>query len=103
MNTGAIQARRRLDHSADAKANLEIVENGPVRVVVTASGKIGEHPFVSTLTAQEGQKRIDMKVRINWRGSPLIGQPWSGKDVSRSMEKPFYDDRYKLQAVFPVR
>ncbi len=42
-----------------------------------------------------------MKFRINWLGSPLIGQPWSGKDVSRSMAKPFYDDRYKLQAVFP--
>ncbi len=87
--------------SADAKATLEIVENGPVRVAVTASGKIGDHPFVSTLTAEEGQKRIEMKVRVNWQGSPSIGQPWSGKDVSRSMAKPFYDDRYKLQAVFP--
>jgi len=87
--------------SADAKATLEIVEKGPVRVVVTASGKIGDHPFVSTLTADEGQKRIEMKVRVNWLGSPLIGQPWSGNDVSRSMAKPFYDDRYKLQAVFP--
>jgi len=87
--------------SADAKATLEIVENGPVRVVVTASGQIGDHPFVSRLTVQEGQKRIEMKVRVNWLGSPLIGQPWSGKDVSRSMAKPFYDDRYKLQAVFP--
>ena len=80
---------------------MEIVENGPVRVAVTASGKIGDHPFVSTLTAEEGQKRIEMKVRVNWQGSPSIGQPWSGKDVSRSMAKPFYDDRYKLQAVFP--
>jgi len=87
--------------SADARATLEIVENGPVQVVVTTHGKIGEHPFDSTLTVQEGQKRIEMKVRINWIGSPLIGQPWSGKDVSRSMAKPFYDDRYKLQAVFP--
>ena len=87
--------------SADAKATLEIVENGPVRVVVTAHGTIGDHPFVSTLTAQEGQKRIEMKVRVNWRGNPLIGQPWSGKDLSRSMEKPFYDDHYKLQAVLP--
>lgn len=42
-----------------------------------------------------------MKARVNWRGSPLIGQPWDGKDVMHSMVKPFYDDRYKLQAVFP--
>ena len=93
--------RQRWISSADAKATLEIVENGPVRVVVTTSGKIGDHPFVSTLMIQEGQKRIEMKVRVDWQGTPLIGQRWSGNDVSRSMAKPFYDDRYKLQAVFP--
>jgi alpha-mannosidase len=87
--------------SADAKAVLKIVENGPLRVVVTAGGKIGDHPFVSTLAVEEAQKRIEMKVRIDWQGSPRIGQAWGGKDVSRSMEKPFYDDRYKLQAVLP--
>jgi alpha-mannosidase len=87
--------------SADAKAILEVVEKGPVRVVVAARGKIGDHPFVSTLTAQEGQKQIAMKVRVNWIGRPRIGQPWGDSDVSRSMAKPFYDDRFKLQAVLP--
>jgi alpha-mannosidase len=87
--------------SADAPATMQIVENGPVRVTVTASGKIDVHPFVSTLTLVQGQKRIDMKVHIDWSGNPQIGQTWSDKIVSSAMAKPFYNDRYKLQAIFP--
>ncbi len=87
--------------SADAPATLQIVENGPVRVTVTASGKIGIHPFVSTLTLVQGQKRIEMKVHIDWSGNPQIGQTWSGGPVAGAMAKPFYNDRYKLQAIFP--
>ena len=87
--------------SSGTNATLRIVENGPVRVTVTASGKIADQPFVSTITAVQGQKRLDMTVHIDWTGDPRIGEAWNGSSVMLSPTKPCYDDRYKLQAVFP--
>jgi alpha-mannosidase len=90
--------------SADHPAQVSILENGPVRVRVAINGTIDSYPFVKIITLVQGQRAIDFALRIDWTGHPGIGashrqsMPWQEKDNT----KAFYDDRYKLLALFPL-
>ena len=90
--------------SADNPAEISLLEKGPVRVRVAIKGMVGSHPFVQVITVAQGQTALDMDLRIDWNGNPGIGsgyaqaRPWRDRDNSRA----FYDDRYKLLALFPA-
>lgn len=88
----------------DATAATRVIENGPVRVVVEVTGKVGEHPFTETISAAQGQRRIDFNLRIDWVGNPGVGSSYGQKERWRQEEnqRAFYDDRDKLLALFPV-
>jgi len=89
---------------ADAPASVRVLENGPVRVVVEVTGKVGEHPFTETISAAQGQRRIDFNLRLDWVGNPGIGSAYGQKERWRNEEnqRAFYDDRDKLLALFPI-
>lgn len=89
---------------ADASAVIKIIENGPVRVVVEVTGKIGVSPFTETISMAQGQRPIDFNLRIDWVGNPAIGSAYGQKERYRKEEnqRAFYDDRDKLLALFPV-
>ena len=89
---------------ADAPASVRVLEKGPVRVVVEVAGKVGEHPFTETISAAQGQRRIDFNLRLDWVGNPGIGSAYGQKERWRNEEyqRAFYDDRDKLLALFPV-
>lgn len=91
--------------SVETPATLKILENGPVRVRVEASGKVGMHPFTQTITVAQGQRRIDFTLRLDWIGNPGIGSSSGQKAHWRQeeRERAFYDDRAKLLALFPAR
>ena len=76
--------------STETPAQLEVVENGPLRVRVQIRGEIAGTPFTQLLTLAQGEPRIDIHLEIDWTADHKIG----GKN--------FYNDSFKLQALFPV-
>jgi alpha-mannosidase len=87
--------------STETPAQLEIVENGPLRVRVQIRGKIAGTPFTQLLTLVQGEPRIDIHLEIDWTADHKIGEsPDSIKGYP--LKKEFYNDSFKLQALFPV-
>lgn len=87
--------------SADTTATIDIIENGGAAVKLAINGWIAGNPFTQTLTVQEGQPRIDVQLTINWKDNPAIGEYYDNpKDTQ--VRKAYYDDRFKLLALFPV-
>jgi alpha-mannosidase len=90
--------------STESPAQINIIENGPLRVSIEIKGTINEHPFTQMITVTQGQKRIDMHVNIDWKGNPGIGNEyaqniqWKPEDY----RKAFYDDSFKLLTLFPL-
>jgi alpha-mannosidase len=89
-----------LHRSADTAAVVQIVENGGGRVKVEIRGSIAGHPFTQVVTVAGGEPLIDVALRIDWKGSPGIGES-AGPSADEEVRKSYYDDRYKLLAMFP--
>ena len=87
--------------SADRPATVRVVDAGPLRATAEIAGTIAGHPFVQRISLTQGAPTIDCAVRIDWRGSPRIGEfaETNGQDNRR---RPAYDDRFKLLALFPT-
>lgn len=89
--------------TADSAAKISIVEQGPERVRLRIDGAIDHSPFTQWLTVANGQRRIDMQVRINWKGNPGIGEPTPPNGFKATIyKKAFYNDKDKLLALFPL-
>jgi alpha-mannosidase len=89
--------------SQDKPARVEILQQGPLMVKLAIKGDIAGNPFTQTLTVAEGQERIDLKVALDWKGNPGIGEPTiAGTYKWQTPKKAFYDDRFKLLALFPL-
>jgi alpha-mannosidase len=87
--------------SADQSAIVSIKETGPLRVTVEISGKIAASPFVQRVSVVQGSPVIDCSARLEWNGSPRIGE-FEEKDGYRNPRRAAYDDRFKLLALFPA-
>ena len=89
--------------STQNEAKISIVENGPVRISIKIEGTIASNPFSQTVTLVQGQKLIDFKVKINWKGNPAIGEYAQDKNYkAENLRKAFYNDKYKLLLMFPL-
>jgi alpha-mannosidase len=90
--------------SADQPAEVTVLTEGPLQVSLQVKGAVGGNPFTQVLTFTQGQKRIDVHLKIDWQGNPGIGNPYgqTGKYDATSLKKAFYDDRDKLLALFPL-
>jgi alpha-mannosidase len=89
--------------NTDSAAKIEIMESGPLRVSLSIKGKIAGNDYTQLLTLAEGQPRIDIQTHIDWRGNPGIGQAMTPGTYKWELPaKPFYDDRNKLLALFPL-
>jgi alpha-mannosidase len=87
--------------SADQEAQIEILENGPLRARVAISGTIAGHPFVQRITLSQGSPVIDCDLRIDWQSQPRIGE-FEEEDGWHNKRRAAYDDRFKLLALFPA-
>jgi len=83
--------------SVETPATIEIQPDGSVAV----SGQIAGHPFTQEITVRQGEPRVDVHLRIDWKSSPAIGE-YSDAPKDQEVRKAYYDDRYKLLALFPV-
>lgn len=89
--------------SMDNAATIEIIENGPALMKIAVKGTIAGSPFTQHITLAEAQKRIDLKVKIDWKANTGIGNEYA-QDVKwdqKDYHKAFYDDRDKLLVLFP--
>jgi alpha-mannosidase len=89
--------------SMDNAATIAILENGPALMKISIKGTIAGNPFTQYITLAEAQKRIDFKVKIDWKGNTGIGNDYA-QDVKwdqKDYHKAFYDDRDKLLMLFP--
>jgi alpha-mannosidase len=89
--------------TADNAAKIEVLENGPLQIKLAIKGTINGSDYTQTLTLAQGQPRIDLRININWKGNPGIGQPTQPNTYKLdNPEKAFYDDSEKLLAYFPL-
>ncbi len=89
--------------SEDHPAEIRVLENGPLEVKMAINGTIDNNPFTQYLTVAQGRQRIDLHVHIDWKGNPGIGEETPPGTYSwQNPKKAFYDDRYKLLALFPL-
>ena len=87
--------------SADQAAAVRVVESGPLRATVEVAGTIAGHPFTQCVALTQGAATIDCSVRVDWRGSPQIGE-FAETNGYNNRRRPAYDDRFKLLALFPT-
>jgi len=101
---GYFGAEERFVSSTEQPAKVEILESGPVRAVVTVKGNIASTPFIQTITLIQGEERIDLGIQIDWEGNTDIGEPTdkTPRDYYTGNKRPFYNDLYKLLALFPA-
>lgn len=89
--------------STEKSAQVEIIENGPIRVRVAISGELLGRPFSTTMTVVQGQRRIDFLVSFDFGKETWIGDPFrSPGGHEGTQRRSHHNDAYKLQAVFPV-
>ncbi|HWZ02614.1 MAG TPA: glycoside hydrolase family 38 C-terminal domain-containing protein, partial [Mucilaginibacter sp.] len=89
--------------SEDHPAQVQVFANGPLQIEISIKGTIDNYPFTQYLTVGQSQQRIDLKVHIDWKGNPGIGEETlPGTYKWQNPKKAFYDDRYKLLALFPL-
>jgi alpha-mannosidase len=90
--------------TAEGAAKVEIVESGPIRVRLRISSQIASNAITQWLTLAQAEPRIDLSLTIDWQGHPGIGAEFrqGGGFRAEDDRKAFYDERYKLMAVFPL-
>ncbi|MBO9202454.1 MULTISPECIES: glycoside hydrolase family 38 C-terminal domain-containing protein [Niastella] len=94
-NNGGMQS------SADKVAEVEVLENGAAEIKLAIKGSIAGTPFTQTITVQQGQARVDIHLKIDWKDNPAIGEYYD-EPKDTQVRKAYYDDRFKLLALFPV-
>jgi alpha-mannosidase len=101
---GYFPEQRRFCSTADLAAKIDILEAGPVRICIKISSEIASNPVTQWLTLVQGEPRIDLRVKIDWQGNPRIGADDGAFGSFRREQdrKAFYDDRFKLLALFPL-
>lgn len=89
--------------NVDQKCDVSILEDGPLRVRLKIEGMIDEHPYTQIVTLRQGDKKIDFDLNIDWQGNPGIGKYSQAENYeAEDPEKAFYNDKYKLLALFPL-
>jgi len=87
--------------STETPAKVTLVENGLLRVRVRIDGQIAGTPFTQLVAVTQGEPRIDVHLEIHWSENHRIGESPDGIKGS-PLKKEFYNDSFKLQALFPV-
>ncbi|MFD0763531.1 glycoside hydrolase family 38 C-terminal domain-containing protein [Mucilaginibacter lutimaris] len=89
--------------TTDNPAKVEILEQGPLQIKLAIKGTINGSDCTQLLTVAQGQPRIELRITINWKGNPGIGQPTLPNTYRLdNPKKAFYNDREKLLAYFPL-
>lgn len=89
--------------SRSSLASIDLVEKGPVRVILRIRGSVGDVPYETHLSLAQGQRNIEFRVRFNFTADTYIGEPIDIAPNQRELQgrRSQNDGRWKLQAMFP--
>lgn len=87
--------------STETPAAVTFVQNNPFEKSVRIEGHIASHPFTQIITIKENQRKIDFDLAIDWKNNVGIGE-YRQTDAHRNNNRAFYNDRFKLNVLFPV-
>lgn len=90
--------------STATPAAVNIINDGMLSASLEIKGMINQHPFSQVMTVYKSDPLIDLKLKIDWKGNQGIGDDYKqeGGYKGEDYRKAFYDDRKKLQTLFPV-
>lgn len=88
------------DSSTASNATIELLNDGALSATVQINGQINQHPFKQVLTVYKDHPLIDVRVTIDWKGNPTIGDVYKLKN--EDYRKAFYDDKKKLRTLFSL-
>lgn len=88
--------------STESPAEVKIIANGPQQVALSIQGQIAGNPFTQIISLSQGQKRIELNVKIDWKGKQGIGEFEETDYEATNLKKAFYNDKYKLLSLFPL-
>jgi len=87
--------------STETPATVTVAQNNPFEKSVCIQGYIASHPFTQTITLKEGQRKIEFDLAIDWKNNAGIGE-YRQTDAFNNNRRAFYNDRFKLNVLFPV-
>lgn len=87
--------------SADAPARISVKKTEGLTSEVEIEGSIAGMPFKQTIVLTDGDPLITCSLHIDWKSDVGIGK-YRQSDAYDSRRRAFYDDRFKLNVLFPT-
>jgi alpha-mannosidase len=88
--------------STESPAQVSILKDNQFETSVKIEGQIAFQPYIQTITLTKGEEKIDFDLTINWKNNVGIGEYKQLGEKWRENRRGFYDDRYKLNILFPA-
>ncbi len=89
---------------SESQANVEIVEDGQLFILVKVENQIAGNAFSQHIWFRKNSPLIDCELKIDWNGQPGIGEFDNSKNYkAENRRKAFYNDKYKLHLQFPLK
>ena len=98
---GFFYEEEKFHSSAEQPAKITVLKDNALETSIRIEGEIASHPFTQTIHVASGQKPINFDLTINWKQNVGIGEYKQG-DNWRDNRRAFYDDRFKLNVLFPT-
>ncbi len=98
---GCFYDENQFHSSKESTAKAFRLRNNVYEKSVLIEGSIATHTFRQIITIRQGQRRIDFDLEIDWKNNVGIGEYKQQTDWHEN-RRTFYDDRYKLNVLFPV-
>jgi len=99
---GRFYEKDRFISNREQPALLTVVEDNALRKQVCIESQIDGHPCRTTVTLNQSSEIIDFSLQIDWNNNTGIGEYCQTSDW-RANRRAFYDDRFKLNTLFPTR
>lgn len=87
--------------SADTPARISVKKTEGLTSEVEIDGSIAGMPFKQTIVLTDGDPLITCSLHIDWKSDVGIGK-YRQSDAHDSRRRAFYDDRFKLNVLFPT-
>ena len=100
---GFFYDEQRFRSSTENKANITVLEQGPLHLRLAVTGKIANHDFLQEICLTKGEPRLDIRLKIDWNGQAHIGQFNDEELRFENRKKAFYNDQFKLLVLFPTQ
>ncbi|MDR2385920.1 MAG: alpha-mannosidase [Tannerella sp.] len=98
--SGFFYEKQRRISNREQPARASVLEDNLFRKQIRIESMIDESPCIQTITLNHSQEQIDFDLQIHWKNNPKIGE--FHQTNWRDNRRAFYDDRFKLNVLFPL-